>query len=328
MVAVLTSHRIEDRFKFAVKLTALASGVAIGSYYAVAAFVFGITAPADVVKWAGSNPYGVKFSNPLTTIGAFPKHQVDVILGHSYKAFRLYHGAVELVFASVGIAAVCVAALVISRRASVKEGIKSIWRISPDLRDQWKRTLPTLLVWIATYALFLLVWEPYVLHYRVYYVPAVVLMFVLVLSNYHRRTRRLPSSAAAYAVVALSFLNLAFFIAPYMHSSSNALIAAAKGANKKWDEHTIVYFTDRNAIDGAVQYFNEKIEWREASPEAIMRLDGEIEGIYSEGRSVWLNDQAVRSLGTERLVKHETGDEIAGSLDGQRFRYLQLLPGR
>jgi hypothetical protein len=176
--------------------------------------------------------------------------------------------------------------------------------------------------------LFFLVWEPYVLEYRVYYVPAVVLMFVLVLSNYHRRTIRLPSRAAAYAVAALFFLNLALFIAPHMRSNSNSLIAGAKEASKRWDERTIVYFTDRNAIDGAFQYFTEKTEWREALREAIMRLDDEIERIYSERGSVWLNDQAVRSLGTEWLVKHATGDEIAGSLDGQIFRYLQLLPGR
>jgi hypothetical protein len=270
----------------------------------------------------------VPFSNPLVTLGAFPKYQLDLIFGHSFKTFRLYGGTVELVFAGAGIVAVCAAAFVISRRASVEEGIKSIWRISPDIRDEWKRTMPVLLVWIATYALFLLVWEPFVLHYRIYYVPAVVLMFVLVLSNYHRRTTRLPSGAMACAIVALFFLNLAFFIAPYIRGNSNPLLAAAKAATKKWDERTIVYYTERTAIDGAFQYFNEHTEWREASPEAIMRLDDQIDRIYSEGRSVWLNEQAAKSVPTDWLMKYSTGDEIAGGLDGQHFRYVQLVPAR
>ena len=230
MVAVLVNDRIENRFKFALKLSALAWGITVVSYYAVARIVFGITTPAGVIKWAGSNPYGVPFSNPLATLGAFPKYQLE--FGHSFKTFRLYGGTVELVFGGVGIVAVCAAAFVISRRSSVEEGIESIWRIFPDIRDQWKRTMPVLLVWIATYALFLLVWEPYVLHYRVYYVPAVVLMFVLVLSNYHRRTTRLPSGAMACAIVALFFLNLAFFIAPYIRGNSNLSLAAAKAATK------------------------------------------------------------------------------------------------
>jgi hypothetical protein len=328
MVAVLVSDRIENKFKFALKLSALAWGITIAAYYAVAAIVFGIVRPVDVLKWASSNPYKVKFSNPLTTLNTFPKYQLDLIFGHGFKTFRLYHGAVELVFAGIGVLVLCVAVFVMSRRASVKEGFKSIWRISPDMRDQWKRSMPVLLVWMATYALFLLVWEPYVLHYRVYYVPAVVLMFVLVLSNYHHRTKRLPSGAAACAIGALFFLNLAFFIAPHMRGNSNALVAAAKAASKKWDERTIVYSADRNAIDGAFQYFNEKTEWREASSKAIKRLDDEIAQIYIEGRSVWLNDQAVKSAPAEWLMKHATGDEISGSLDGQPYRYLQLLPTR
>lgn len=328
IVAVLASGQLENRIKFALKFSALAWGITIAAYYAVAAIVFGIVRPVDVFEWAGSNPYGVKFSNPLTTLNTFPKFQLDVIFGHGFKTFRLYHGAVELVFASIGILALSVAVFVFSRRANVKESFKSIWKVSPEIRGQWRQTMPVLLVWIATYALFLLIWEPYVLHYRVYYVPAAVLMFVLMLSNYHRRTKRLPSGVAAYAVVALFFLNLAFFIAPHMHGSSNLLVAAAKDANRKWDERTVVYFTAGTAIDAAFQYFNQPTEWREATPKAIMRLDDEIEHIYGEGRSVWLNDQAAKSVRTEWLMKHGGGDEIAGSLDGQTFRYLQLQPTR
>ena len=256
IVAVLLSDRIENRFKFGLKLTALAWGITVVSYYAVAAWMFGITSPMDVIKWAGSNPYGVAFSNPLTTLATFPKYQLDLIFGHDFKGFRLFGGAVEVVFASIGLLAVCAAAFVISRRASVKEGLKSIWRISPDVRCQWKRTMPVLLVWIATYALFLIVWEPYVLHYRIYYAPPVVLIFVLVLSNYHHRSFSSPSGAAALAVTALFFLNLAFFIAPHMRSNSSSQVAAAREPSKKCDGRAIVYFTDRSAIEGAFQYFN------------------------------------------------------------------------
>jgi hypothetical protein len=328
MVAVLVNDRIENRFKFALKLSALAWGITVVFYYAVARIVFGITTPAGVIKWAGSNPYGVPFSNPLTTLGTFPKYQLDLIFGHSFKTFRLYAGNAELVFASVGILAVCVAAFLISRRASIKEGIKSIWRISPDIRDQWKRTMPVLLVWIATYALFLLVWEPYVLHYRVYYVPAVVLMFVLVLSNYHHRTLSLPSGAAALAVAALSLLNLAFFIAPHMRSSSNLLVAAAKAANKSWDEHTVVYFTASSPVDCAFQYFNEKTEWRGASAKAMKKLDDDIDRIYSEGGNVWLNDNAMKSVSAEWLLSRARGDQITVNLGDEYYRYAQLLPKR
>lgn len=328
IVAVLASDRIENRVRFALKFSALAWGVTIGSYFAVAAFAFEITAPADVIKWAASNPYGVKLSNPLTTIRAFPKHQVDVIFGHSFKGFILYHGTAELVFASLGIAAVCVAVFVIYRWVDLRQAIKSIWPIPPEARDSWKRFTPPLLVWIATYTLFLLIWEPYVLHYRVYYVPAVVLMFVLLLSNYHRTTTTLPSGAAAFTVGALFLLNLAFFIAPQMRDKSNTVFAAARESHSKWDGRTIIYFADRNSIDRAFQYFNEQPEWHEASAREIMKLDDEIERSYRDGGSVWLNDQAAKSVRPEWLLKHANADRISVNLDGQQFEYVQLLPAR
>jgi hypothetical protein len=328
LVAVVVNNRIENRLRFAVKLSLLTWGLTIASYYACAALVFGMIRPLDVVKWAGSNPYGVEFSNPLRTLGTFPKYQLDLIFGHGFKAFRRYGGAAELTAASIGIVAAGVAVLIVVRRARIKEGVRSTWRVTSDRRDQWKRIMPVLLTWIATYALFLLAWEPYVLHYRVYYVPPVVLMFALVLSNYHRRTSSRPSGAAAIAVIALFFLNLAFFIAPLMRSSSNLLVAAAKEANSRWNEHTVIYFTAKDAIDGAFRYFNENTEWRAGSPKAIMRSDDEIRRVYDQGGTLWLNDSAAKSVDAEWLSRRARGDEITVKLGDDTYRYVQLLPAR
>jgi hypothetical protein len=328
MVSVLFSNRIETRLRFAIKLTLLAWGLTIASYYACAAFVFGITRPLDVIKWAGSNPYGVPFSNPLQTVATFPKDQIDVIFGHSFKAFQLYGGAVESSFAIIGVVALCVSGLMIARRSSFKEFMKSIWGVAPGYRDHWRRTLPVLVTWIALYALFLLVWEPYVLLYRVYYAPAVVLIVVLVLSNFHHRTSSAQSGAAAFAVGALFSLNLALFIAPYMRSNSNSLVAAAKNANNKWNEHTVIYFNGSSPIDNAFRYFNQTAEWRGASPARIMTLDDEIQRVYDQGGTVWLNDIAAKSVDPEWLSERARGEEIDVKLGDEFYRFVQLLPGR
>jgi hypothetical protein len=328
MVAVLFSNRIESRLRFAIKLSLLAWGLPVASYYACAALVFGLTRPLDVIKWAGSNPYGVRFSNPLQTLATFPKYQLDLIFGHSFKAFLRYGGAVESSFALIGAVAVCVSGLMVARRSSFEEFMKSFWRVAPGDRDHLRRTLPVLLTWIGIYALFLLVWEPYVLLYRIYYVPAVALIFVLVLSNFHRRTSIARSGAAAFAVGALFFLNLALFIAPHMRSNSNLLVAAAKNAKGKWNEHTVIYFNDKSPIDGAFRYFNQTTEWRGASPRRIMTLDDEIQRVYDQGGTVWLNDIAAKSVDPEWLGERARGEEIDVQLADEFYRYVQLLPGR
>jgi len=326
LLLVLLSGRIGNRLRFALRLSVLAWGITIVSYYAVAVLIFGIGRPFDVIKWAASNPYRVQFSNPLSSLSTFSKYQLDLILGHGFKTFRLFGGAVEVSFAVVGVVAAVVAGLVTARRASFTEFAKSIWQVSPDLGDQWKRTMPGVLIWIGTYAMFLLTWEPYVLHYRVYYVPAVVLMSVLVLTNYRRRTHSTPSGAAAFAVAALFFFNLAFFIAPHMRAKSNLLVTAAKGANEKWNEHTVIYYNASSPPDTAFQYFNERTEWRGATPKAIMRLDDEIRRVYDEGGTVWLNDAAAKAVDPVWLTTRARGEEISVKLGDESYRYVQLLP--
>ena len=324
LVAVLLSKGIEGRTKFAIKLSGLGWGVTIASYYVVAAIVFGITKPSDVIKWAASNPYGFTVLDPVWAIRTLPQHTIDLIFGHSFKVFRQVGGGVERGLAIVGMVTACIAIYLIARRGSVREFLRSLWEVTGNRSEEWKGIMPGLLVWIGTYVVLLLFW-PYTPHYHVYYVPALVLIFALALSRYHRGTVRPPTGGAAVAVVALLFLNLAFFIAPHMRVNSNPLLAAANDAKAKWNEHTVIYFTDWPPVDGVFRYFNEKTEWRRASPKAIKRLDPEIKEIYDHGGQVWLSDSAVKSVEPEWLARR-TGDQFTVTLDGESYRYVQLLP--
>jgi hypothetical protein len=105
-------------------------------------------------------------------------------------------------------------------------------------------------------------------------------------------------------------------------------MAAATEAKAKWNEHTVIYFTEMPAVDGAFQYFNEKTEWRRASPKAIRRLDDEIKVIYEHGGEVWLSDSATRSVDPAWLASHALGDQFTVTLNDETYRYVQLLPSR
>ena len=328
VTAVFLSNRIQNRLAFAIKLTLLALGVTFAAYYACAAVLFDIGLPLDVMKWTASNPYGVSFSNPIKQLPAFPKYQVDLIFGHSLKGFRRFGGATEWTFAVLGITAAFISIAVFRRRASIREIARSFWPERSDRDAEWRRVAALILVWVIPYVLFLLTWEPYFLHYRVYYLPPLVLWFVLALTNYHRKTGRTPSGAVALAVLALSFCNLAFFIGPHIRDSSNLLVVAAKQANSKWNEHTVIYFTDSSPVDGAFQYFNPETEWRGATPKAIMRLDDEIQRIDAEGGSVWLNDRAAKSVSPVWLSERAYGNVINVQLDTESYVYVQLSPAR
>lgn len=328
IVAVVLNTKIESRRRFAINLSLLALGVTLGVYYACAAVLFDVKKPIDVIKWAASNPYGVPFSNPIGQLSAFPLYQVDVIFGHSLREFRRFGGAPELLFAVLGIAVAAAALVVFWKTADLRAVARSIWPDRSEQTDNWLPMLSVILVWVCPYVLFLLSWEPYLLHYRVYYVPPLALLFVLVLWNYHRRTGRSVSGAAALAIIALSFFNFAFFIGPKLRISSNPLVAAARKAKNKWDEHTVIYFTENSPADGAFRYFNITPEWRVTTPKALMKLDDEIRRIYAAGGTVWVNDSASKSIDHNWLADRAYGDVINVESGNTAYHYVQLLPPR
>ncbi|HEY3135462.1 MAG TPA: hypothetical protein VGL29_05370 [Blastocatellia bacterium] len=111
-----------------------------------------------------------------------------------------------------------------------------------------------------------------------------------------------------------------------MRPKSNLLVTAAKGANEKWNEHTVIYFNVSSPPDTAFQYFNERTEWRGATPKAIMRRDDEIRRVYDEGGTVWLNDAAAKAVDPVWLTTRARGEEITVKLGDESYRYVQLLP--
>lgn len=327
IAAVFLNEKIDKRVMFALKFSLLAGGVTVVAYYVCAAMIFDIASPLEIIRWAASNPYGVPFSNPIKELPVFPKRQLDLVFGHSLRTFRRLGGIPEWSFAIIGVAAAFASLAILKRRSNIGEVARSFWRSNRDRNGAWRRMIILIFVWMFPYVLFLLTWEPYLLYYRLYYLPSLVLVFVLALTNYHRKTKRPASGAGALLVLALGFCNLAFFIGPHMRSSSNPLIDAARKANEKWNDRTVIYSIDDGVADGSFRYFNPKTEWRAGTPKAIKRLDEEIERIYAEGGSVWVST-AVNSVKPEWLADHAYGDLINVELGDTVYQYVQLLPAR
>lgn len=326
LVAVLTNRNIERKLMFASLMSAVAIALPVSVYYVCAAVLHGLARPLDVVKWATSNPSLMPVAkNPVNGLAAFPRLNFDAIIGHSFALFRQQNYWLELVIAIAAILIALLFVLTVMRKTDVGRAIKSLKQPAIEMSNERKQFAPVLIVWIATYVLFLLFWVP-LIYYRVFYTPAIILVIGLALSNYHKVTGAKPAGAAALAVIALALSNLAFYIGPYMRAESNPLVIAARSANSLWDERTQIYFANRNEADTAFEYFNPQTNWRRLTPAARLALEAELDLINKQGGSLWINKGAAESVDADWLSGHAAGKEIEISTSHGHARYMQLLP--
>ena len=336
VVAVFSSRKIQRKRRFAAAMWALAWSLTITTYYLCAGLLHNFRHPLDVVRWATSNPSLIApSSNPIPGMGLTLRASLDLIVGHSFSMFR-QQGRIGWVLAA---ALIILASVFIVRlmRISPTQFIESLHIAAPEIADSWKQSIPVLIAWVSLYLAFLCFFESQDPYLRLFYAPALALGFGLMLSNYRLLTAkqqgvrsgslRFPRTAVL-AVATLALFNFAFFINPHMRRESNAIVAAARNANRVWDDSTVILYANHNEADTTFEYFNKETHWQRLSSASIDTLDSTIETAYKEGRSVWLNKQAVGRIDANWLAQYAQGKQIRVDADYAQALYIEILPKR
>ena len=326
LAAVFLSRTIQHRARFAAWLSAAAWVPVIAAYYVSVYFLVGLSSPFAVVKWAVSNPsLQPVAADPLGALLLLPKTNFDAIFGHNLALFREQGGWVEMTMALAAVVVAILSVVTAIRKVNATRAVRTLRQTASELSAVRKQVAVVVALWLGSYVLFLLLWGP-LIYFRAFYTPALCLVLGLILSNYHGVTGSKPSGAAALAVMAFAFLNLAFYIGPNMRANANAKVAAARNAAKAWDERTVIYFGNQNEADTAFEYFNPSTTWRRLSRASLAELDGEIARIYNQGGSVWLNRGAVSRVNSEWLARHSTNQRIEIDLPNDSVLYVRVSP--
>ena len=123
-------------------------------------------------------------------------------------------------------------------------------------RFQSVRAAWPLAVWLGTYLLFLFVWEPYNVFYRLFYLlPLVALAAVA--------TRAMSARPFTFLVAALAIWNFAQMIVPYSRTESNPPLQSALEQQKQWPPGTGVIYGDFVTDLWPIRYFNPQVTWIE-----------------------------------------------------------------
>jgi len=326
LAAIFSSKTIDRKARFAASMSALAGAVTMSGYYLCARLLHGLTNPVDVLEWAVSNPsLKSASSNPAHAILLFPKINIDAILGHNFALVRSQSNWIEITIALAAMVVGVIFAITAARKADLGRAARTLREFAPEMTEARKQIGLMVIVWIGTYALFLLFWGP-LIYFRAFYAPAISLVLALALGNYHAVTRTKPSGAAALAVAAFALFNLAFYIGPNLRPNANTRVASARNAGKVWNEGTVVYFGDRTESDTMFEYFNPSTNWHKLPRVSPTDLESKIAGTYNQGGNVWLNSGAISLVPADWLAKHSSGETLEVDEPNRPWRYVKVVP--
>ena len=182
------------------------------------------------------------------------------------------------------------------------------------------------LVWTGVYLVFLFFWLPQNTFYRLFYLPAFIILLGLALAALaHTASRR--TFATALFVAAVGLANFLFLIYPFTHVEKYPPLAFALRMNREWPPGTVVYYAADSSDKGLIRYFNPATHWSRQQP-----TDRDLANVYSAGRTAWLETTAIDQLsasaeGRRWLETHARPDSLRELNDGaHRLRFIQIVP--
>ncbi len=210
--------------------------------------------------------------------------------------------------------------------------IKAIWKAAT--KREFYRSPVTLLcaVWISTYLIFLFFFIPGNTFYRLFYFPALVLLFGMLLASSEALRTGIRQWRAALLIAVVALSNFLFFIRPYSQVRKNTPLWLALEANRIWSDKTMIYYKTSNSDNTLVRYFNPATVWKPLEATIVEDSEKELRNIYSDGRSIWIETTAIDSLMSsaqtaEWLAEHSNKQaEMELTDPAYKLKFVQILP--
>lgn len=190
------------------------------------------------------------------------------------------------------------------------------------------------ILWVSVYLIFLFVWMPQNTFYRMFYLPALILLAGFVLHDDEAARARPRRYRLALFVAALGLSNFLFLVYPYAHVEKFPPLAFALEMKQEWPQATVIYYALPNADNSLFRYFNPQTLWKEADMNDREALENELQVIYSQGATAWLDDSAIEQLsstpqGAKWLSEHAREESRRKLIDkSYKIQFVRIDPGR
>lgn len=149
------------------------------------------------------------------------------------------------------------------------------------------------LVWLAAYVVFLFFWLPWNAFYKLFCLPAMIVILAEVLMRYRGpRHYRL-----ALFVAAMALANLCVYIYPYSRPDYNQSLRFAHRMSRVWSDGAVVYYQEFTTDNCFAAYFNPNTSWKRIDPAGgVGEFAASTQLDLAAGREVWLDSTAAEVL--------------------------------
>ena len=171
--------------------------------------------------------------------------------------------------------------LVLRRLSELKAAVTAAIRE----RAQFKPLTTLCSIWALVYIVFLFFFIPQNTFYRLFYLPALVILAGTFLTTIGRSPNHVRRYRAALFAAAVFLSNLTLSQYPSSQVRANPPLQLALTLNQTWPAGTTVYFASSNSDNLLFRYFNPGSVWVEVSPAILAR---DVSVLPPSGRSGWL----------------------------------------
>ena len=271
----------------------------------------------SLVRWAGL------YSSDADTTFAFWSNLEYSLRGQVRLFFggrlNLLHGLMNpVILILIGLFAVAVLFLTIAVLRNLAT-LPARWR-EARLEPQEKTIFQLASLWLVLYVGFLFFFLPQNTFYRLFYLPAVILIFGVALAAMTRTTPRRRFTTAVF-VFAVGLGNFLFLIYPFSRIEKYPPLALALQMNRDWPPGTVVYYSTQTSDDSLIRYFNSASTWNQL-PDQFGSLR----------ESAWLETTAIDRIsssaeGAQWLKVHGQPATLHELDNGAyRIRFIRVVP--
>jgi hypothetical protein len=272
-----------DQIKCVAKYVLTVVSVTVAVYFATFYLATGSVSVRGFATWITyfSPEHGFTFSvwnNLVHTL----RSQWRVFLGGRAGFVRDLWGPVMLALVVLSVTLVIVFFAVMLRRLSE---LKAVVTDAIQKRAHFKPLTRLCIIWALVYTVFLFFFIPQNAFYRLFYLPALVILAATLLATIESSPNHVRRYRAALFAAAVFFSNLTMSQYPSTQVRANPPLQLSLTLNQTWPAGTTVYFASSNSDNLLFRYFNPGSVWVEASPAVLAR---DVSVLPPSGRSGWL----------------------------------------
>jgi hypothetical protein len=189
----------------------------------------------------------------------------------------------------------------------------------------WFAGSALMILWILSYFIFLIFWQPQNTFYRLFYLPPLVLL-ISTLPAWRRRWIQ----GLALIVGIVCTWNFTTYIYPDSREAANEVLSFAVKRQESWRQGSAILYARSHSDLWLIQYFNRQAAWIELPSPEIKQLEAHRVETELKGGTLWLEGTAYDAVakvtgGRGWLDQHI---DVPGSLiqisPSHRIRYFRI----